>query len=89
MGEAKRRELVARQQAIEVLGLQSASGPLKVRWDDNAQATVLGQMAFFIEFLTATGTRGISSPISRCMDSEVSEKGVERGVEGVCGKAVV
>jgi hypothetical protein len=55
MGEAKRRQLVVRQQAVEVLGLQSASGPLKVRWDDKAQATVLGQMAFFIEFLTATG----------------------------------
>ena len=39
MGEAKRRQLVVRQQAAEVLGLQSASGPLKVRWDDNAQAT--------------------------------------------------
>lgn|SRR5574342_86619 len=55
MGEARRRELVARQQVVEVLGLQSASGQLKVRWDDKAQATVLGQMAFFIEFLTATG----------------------------------
>ena len=55
MGEAKRRQLVVRQQAAEVLGLQSASGQLKVRWDDKAQATVLGQMAFFIEFLTATG----------------------------------
>ena len=38
MGEAKRRQLVVRQQAVEVLGLQSASGPLKVRWDDKAQA---------------------------------------------------
>jgi hypothetical protein len=55
MGEAKRRELAVRQQVVEVLGLQSASGPLKVRWDDKSQATVLGQMAFFIEFLTATG----------------------------------
>jgi hypothetical protein len=31
MGEAKRRELVARQEVVEVLGLQSASGPLK-KW---------------------------------------------------------
>src|SRR5215475_15530974 len=55
MGGAKRRELAVRQQVVEVLGLQSASGPFKVRWDDKSQATVLGQMAFFIEFLTATG----------------------------------
>ena len=55
MGEVKRRELAVRQQVVEVLGLQSASGLLKVRWDDKSQASVLGQMAFFIEFLTATG----------------------------------
>src|SRR5262245_14193948 len=58
MGEGKRRELAVRQQVVEVLGLQSASGPLKVRWDDKSQASVLGQMAFFIEFLTATGLFG-------------------------------
>jgi hypothetical protein len=40
---------------VEVLGLETAKGQLKVRWDENGQATALGQMAFFIEFLTATG----------------------------------
>jgi hypothetical protein len=55
MGEAKKRELAVREQVVEALGLQTASGPLKVRWDNNAQATALGQMAFFIEFLSATG----------------------------------
>jgi len=55
MGEVKRRELVVRQQVVEALGLETASGRLKVRWDDNAPATALGQMAFFIEFLTTTG----------------------------------
>lgn len=55
MGEAKKRELVVRQQVVEVVGLETARGQLKVRWDDNGQATVLGQMAFFIEFLTTTG----------------------------------
>jgi hypothetical protein len=34
---------------------ETAKGQLKVRWDENGQATALGQMAFFIEFLTATG----------------------------------
>jgi hypothetical protein len=55
MGEAKQRELVSRQQLIEALRLETASGGLKVHWDGNAQATALGQMAFFIEFLTVTG----------------------------------
>src|SRR6201981_1453068 len=55
MGEAKQQELVSRQQLIEALRLETASGGLKVHWDGNAQATALGQMAFFIEFLTVTG----------------------------------
>ena len=55
MGEVKRRQLVVRQQVVEALGLETASGRLKVRWDENAQATAHGQMAFFIEFLTLTG----------------------------------
>ena len=50
MGEAKRRGLVVRQQVVEVLSLQSASGPLKVRWNDKAQATVFGQMVFLLIF---------------------------------------
>jgi len=55
MGEAKKGALVARQELAEALGLETASGPLKVRWDGKAQSSVLGQMAFFIEFLTVTG----------------------------------
>lgn len=55
MGEAKKRELAVRQQVVEALGLQSAGGQIKVRWDENGQATAQGQMAFFIEFLSATG----------------------------------
>ena len=55
MGEAKQRDLVSQQQVVEALGLETANGRLKVRWDGNAQATVLGQMPFFIEFLTITG----------------------------------
>ncbi len=55
MGEAKTRAVVVREQVVEALGLQTTSGHLKVRWDNKAQSTVLGQMAFFIEFLSATG----------------------------------
>lgn len=54
MGEAITRALVRHQQVVEALGLETASGVLKVRWDRKAQSTVFGQMAFFIEFLTAT-----------------------------------
>jgi hypothetical protein len=55
MGEAKDRELAVRQQVLEALGLQSADGQIKVRWDKKGQATAQGQMAFFIEFLSAAG----------------------------------
>ncbi|MDP2652389.1 MAG: hypothetical protein Q8O94_04590 [bacterium] len=55
MGEAKRRQVAVRQQVVEALGLQTASGQIKVRWDTNGQATAQGQMAFFIEFVNATG----------------------------------
>ena len=55
MGEAKKRELAVRRQVVEALGLQSAGGQIKVRWDGKGQATAHGQMAFFIEFLSATG----------------------------------
>lgn len=52
MGEAKDRELAVRQQVVEALGLETAGGKIKVRWDRKGQATAQGQMAFFIEFLT-------------------------------------
>ncbi|MGZ8485946.1 MAG: hypothetical protein ACXW6R_18765, partial [Candidatus Binatia bacterium] len=55
MGEAKKGEMTLRQQMVEALGLETASGPVKVRWDGKRQATAQGQMAFFIEFLSATG----------------------------------
>jgi hypothetical protein len=55
MGESKQRAMVVREQMVEALGLETASGPLKVRWDGKAQSSILGQMAFFIEFLTVTG----------------------------------
>jgi hypothetical protein len=55
VGEVKQRELVSGQQLLEALRLETAGGGLKVHWDGNAQATALGQMAFFIEFLTVTG----------------------------------
>lgn len=51
MGEAKRRQESVKQEVVEALGLETAGGHLQVRWDNTAQATPHGQMAFFI-FLT-------------------------------------
>ncbi len=40
MGEVKRGQLVVREQVVEALELETASGRLKVRWDENAQAPI-------------------------------------------------
>lgn len=37
------------------VGLQTAGGRVNVRWDASRAATPMGQLAFFIEFLTLTG----------------------------------
>src|SRR5438105_15793744 len=55
MGEAKRRQELTTHNVVESVGLETAGGRLQVRWDDSAAATVHGQMAFFIEFLTVSG----------------------------------
>jgi hypothetical protein len=55
MGEAKRREELATDRVTESVGLEIVGGRLQVRWDDSAAATVHGEMAFFIEFLTVSG----------------------------------
>ena len=35
MGEAKKLELAVRKEVVESLGLQTASGQIKVGWDEN------------------------------------------------------
>lgn len=55
MGEAKQRQELAKRELTGSLRLTTAEGGLQVRWDDSAAATVHGQMAFFIEFLTVSG----------------------------------
>ncbi|MDD2774987.1 MAG: hypothetical protein PHU06_03430 [Gallionella sp.] len=55
MGEAKRK----RSQQAEVLnscaGVQTLAGRVQVRWESKSAATPMGQLAYFIEFLTLTG----------------------------------
>lgn len=50
MGEAKKGELAVRKQVVEALGVQSASGQIKVRWDENGQATAQGRWPFSSSF---------------------------------------
>ena len=63
MGEA--RKAVAKQQKalISCAGLQTAQGRVQVRWETDSATTPMGQLAYFIEFLTLTGlwTRWLES----------------------------
>jgi hypothetical protein len=36
-------------------GVQTAGGRVQVRWEADSAATPMGQLAYFIEFLTLTG----------------------------------
>src|SRR5437870_5558409 len=51
MGEAKRK--LAVQQ--EVLAMETFGGQVQLRWEEEAAATPMGQWAFFVEFLKASG----------------------------------
>ena len=55
MGEAKRKALARREGLTESTGVQTPSGRVQVRWDTDSAATPMGQLAYFIEFLTLTG----------------------------------
>ncbi|NJR44084.1 hypothetical protein HC761_01090 [bacterium] len=55
MGEAKRRQELARLGDVEPMVLDTLGGRIHVRWDETARATPNAQLAFFAEFLKATG----------------------------------
>ena len=55
MGEAKRELVRAREARVAGTGLQTAGGRVQVRWEKASAATPMGQLAYFIEFLTLTG----------------------------------
>lgn len=52
MGEAKRKALLAKKQAV---ALDTFGGRIHVEWDPEAAVTPLGQLPFFIEFLKVSG----------------------------------
>ena len=55
MGD-RQDKLIRREEAfLSSSGLQSMSGRVRVRWEKESAATPMGQLAYFIEFLTLTG----------------------------------
>jgi hypothetical protein len=55
MGEAKRALVKAEKTLLSCAGVQTAAGRVQVRWENQSAATPMGQLAYFIEFLTLTG----------------------------------
>jgi Transposase DDE domain group 1 len=55
MGEAKRRQEIALNAVLEPILVDTPGGRIHVQWDHNASATANAQLAFFAEFLVATG----------------------------------
>ena len=51
MGEAKRKG----KSEQEVLAVETFGGRVQLHWEEQAAATPLGQLAFFVEFLKASG----------------------------------
>jgi hypothetical protein len=55
MGESKLKRLHAEEMLLSCAGVQTAGGRVQVRWETDSAATPMGQLAYFIEFLTLTG----------------------------------
>jgi len=55
MGESKLKRLDAEEVLLSCAGVQTAGGRVRVRWEADGAATPMGQLAYFIEFLTLTG----------------------------------
>jgi hypothetical protein len=55
MGESKLKVAKREEMLLSCAGVQTAGGRVQVRWDTESAATPMGQLVFFIEFLTLTG----------------------------------
>jgi hypothetical protein len=67
MGESKLKRLKDDEMLMSCSGVQTVAGRVQVRWESKSAATPMGQLAYFIEFLTLTGlwTRWLEScPLS-------------------------
>lgn len=55
MGESKLKRAKSEEMLMSCAGVQTAVGRVQVRWETESAATPMGQLAYFIEFLTLTG----------------------------------
>ena len=55
MGESKNKRLREQKLLASCAGVQTVGGRVQVRWETSGAATPMGQLAYFIEFLTLTG----------------------------------
>lgn len=55
MGESKLKRMKSEEMLMLCAGLQTAAGRVQVRWETESAATPIGQLAYFIEFLTLSG----------------------------------
>ena len=55
MGESKLKRVESEAMFLSCAGVQTAAGRAQVRWETQSAATPMGQLAYFIEFLTLTG----------------------------------
>jgi hypothetical protein len=55
MGESKLRRAKSQELLKACAGAQTVAGRVQVRWESESAATPMGQLAYFIEFLTLTG----------------------------------
>lgn len=55
MGESKLNLSKREEMLLSCAGVQTMAGRVQVRWDSESTATPMGQLAYFIEFLTLTG----------------------------------
>ena len=55
MGESKLKQAKQEETLMNCTGVQTVAGRVQVRWENKSAATPMGQLAYFIEFLTLTG----------------------------------
>ena len=55
MGESKLKLAKREEMLLSCAGVQTVGGRVQVRWESESAATPMGQLAYFIEFLTLTG----------------------------------
>ena len=55
MGESKLKKTKQEETLMTCAGVQTVTGRVQVRWESKSASTPMGQLAYFIEFLTLTG----------------------------------